>query len=51
MSCDLVRLPTLPHSGLDPRVLVCRGRGQVQQRPRPWEEVIVGVLGVDPGLE
>lgn len=45
------RLPTLPHSGLYPRVLVRRGRGQVQQRPRPWQEVVVGVFSVDPSLE
>lgn len=23
----------------------------MQQRPRPWEEVVVGVLSVDPGFE
>lgn len=45
------RLPTIPDSSLYACVLVGWRGGEVQQRPRPWQEVVVWVLGVDSSLK
>lgn len=47
----VLNYPTFPDSSLYARVLVWWRRGQMQERPRPWKEVVVWVLSVDSGFE